>query len=102
MLELTGISKRYAVGGQQVQALDSVSLKFDKGTFSSIVGPSGAGKSTLLHTISGIVKASKGRVYYQGTDITHMAPEKIGISTESQTVLLHPCERILDINTTVV
>jgi branched-chain amino acid transport system ATP-binding protein len=31
----------------------------------------------LLHTISGIIRATSGRVFYQGVDISHMAPDKI-------------------------
>lgn len=60
-----------------IEALHGVSLVVPKGQVVAVLGANGAGKSTLLHTISGIVKASKGRVYYQGADITHMAPEKI-------------------------
>lgn len=72
MLELTEISKRYAVGGQQVQALDSVSLKFDKGTFSSIVGPSGAGKSTLLHVLGTLDTPDSGDVVFEGRSVSDL------------------------------
>ncbi|NLE79630.1 MAG: ABC transporter ATP-binding protein [Rhodococcus sp.] len=77
MLELTGISKRYAVGGQQVQALDSVSLKFDKGTFSSIVGPSGAGKSTLLHVLGTLDTPDSGDVVFEGRSVSDLGDDAL-------------------------
>lgn len=72
MLELTDVSKRYTVGGQQVQALDSVSLKFDKGTFSSIVGPSGAGKSTLLHILGTLDTPDSGTVMFEDQNVSDL------------------------------
>ncbi|MGC0366675.1 putative ABC transport system ATP-binding protein [Rhodococcus sp. 27YEA15] len=69
MLELRGISKAYSIGGQTVQALDSVDLTFEAGTFSAIVGPSGAGKSTLLHILGALDTPDSGSVTFQGQDI---------------------------------
>lgn len=70
MLELTDVSKRYTVGGQQVRALDSVSLKFDKGTFGSIVGPSGAGKSTLLHILGTLDTPDSGTLMFEDRNVS--------------------------------
>jgi ABC-type branched-subunit amino acid transport system ATPase component/ABC-type branched-subunit amino acid transport system permease subunit len=60
-----------------IEALHGVSVSVPKGQVVAVLGANGAGKSTLLHTISGIVKPSRGHVYHQGKDIARMAPEKI-------------------------
>ena len=69
MLELIEVSKSYTVGGQQARALDSVSLRFETGSFCSIVGPSGAGKSTLLHILGALDTPDHGRVVFDGRDL---------------------------------
>ncbi len=60
-----------------IEALHGVSLTVHKGMVVAVLGANGAGKSTLLHTVSGIVHPNHGHVYFQGVDITKMAPEKI-------------------------
>ena len=60
-----------------IEALHGVSLTVHKGVVVAVLGANGAGKSTLLHTISGIVHPNHGHVYFQGVEITKMAPEKI-------------------------
>ena len=49
-------------GGEQVKALDDVSLKTSEGSFLSLLGPSGCGKSTILRVIAGLETASEGTV----------------------------------------
>lgn len=46
------IYKTYGSGDTAVQALDGVSIEFERGKFTAIMGPSGSGKSTLLHVLS--------------------------------------------------
>ncbi len=60
-----------------IEALHGVSLKVHKGMVVTVLGANGAGKSTLLHTISGIIHPDRGRITFQGADITKSAPEKI-------------------------
>jgi branched-chain amino acid transport system ATP-binding protein len=58
-------------------AVDSVSCAFRPGTLTAIVGPNGAGKTTYFNLISGQLKASSGRVFVGGDDITSLpAPER--------------------------
>ena len=57
-----------------IRALDGVSLTVNTGQIVALVGANGAGKTTLLRTISGLQKASAGRVVYQGRDITALKP----------------------------
>jgi ABC-type lipoprotein export system ATPase subunit len=68
-IELTDVSKMYEIGGEEIRAVDNVSLKIEKGEFLSIVGHSGSGKTTLLSIIGGAAKPSSGTVLFDGSDI---------------------------------
>lgn len=69
---LEKISKEFATGKQVNKVLTDINLSFpDKGLF-SIVGKSGCGKSTLLNILMGIEHPTKGKVYFNGRDITKM------------------------------
>ena len=43
----------------------------------SIIGPNGAGKTTLFNLLTGFLKPTKGKIFYQGEEITHLAPYEI-------------------------
>ncbi len=73
LYEARGIHKRF---GQQV-VLENVNLAFEEGQLSGIVGPNGAGKTTLFNILNGRYRPDRGRVYFDGTDITGMAVHKI-------------------------
>jgi len=60
-----------------VIALQDVSITARPGTITAVLGANGAGKTTLLATITGLVRARKGRVALDGTDLTRRAPEEI-------------------------
>ena len=60
-----------------VIALQDVSITAWPGTITAVLGANGAGKTTLLATISGLVRARKGRVALDGTDLTRRPPEEI-------------------------
>jgi branched-chain amino acid transport system ATP-binding protein/branched-chain amino acid transport system permease protein len=64
-LDVVGVSASY--GG--TQAVSNVSLSIPRGQFIGLIGPNGAGKTTLLDCISGM-KSYRGRVSFEGTDIT--------------------------------
>ena len=69
LLELRNVSKIYHLGGEEIRALDDVSLDIDGGEFVSIIGPSGSGKSTLMHILGCLDSPSKGSVRLDGTEI---------------------------------
>lgn len=60
-----------------VRAVDGVSLRVDEGKITAVLGANGAGKTSLLRTISGLERASSGRVVLAGKDITHTPVEDI-------------------------
>lgn len=72
LVEVSDLRKTYKVGGQQIRALDGVSLTIDEGEFVALVGASGSGKSTLLQLLGGLDKPSSGRILVDGADIGRM------------------------------
>ncbi len=64
-------------GYGRTDILDNLSLELYKGEILSVIGPNGAGKSTLLRTIFGLIIPRKGKIKFQGEDITGMSPDQI-------------------------
>ena len=64
-----------AFGG--VKALNDVSFEVNDGEVFTIIGPNGAGKSTLFNVISRIYQPNEGKIYFEGNDISKVAPHKI-------------------------
>ncbi len=69
LLELRNISKIYHLGGEEIRALDDISLDIEAGEFVSIIGPSGSGKSTLMHILGCLDSPSLGSIKLDGTEI---------------------------------
>lgn len=65
---LTDVGKTYA--SNNVKALEGISLRLDKGSFSSVIGSSGCGKSTLLKIMAGLIPPSTGSVMLSGRPVT--------------------------------
>ncbi|WP_056974409.1 ABC transporter ATP-binding protein [Holzapfeliella floricola] len=68
-IEFNQVSKLYGYGVNQVQALDNLSFKLEKGEFLGIMGPSGSGKSTVLNLLAQIDYLSFGKITMDGTDL---------------------------------
>ncbi len=60
-----------------VKALNNVSFEVNEGEVFTIIGPNGAGKSTLFNVISRIYQPNEGKIYFEGNDISKVAPHKI-------------------------
>lgn len=70
MIELRSVYKTYTLGKVDSHALHDISLSIKQGEIVVILGPSGSGKTTLLNVISGLDKISKGKILYEGKDIS--------------------------------
>src|ERR1700742_3886671 len=70
VLEVTGLSKYF--GG--LKAVDGVDIAVRRGGVHALIGPNGSGKTTTLNVLSGLYKATAGKIVLDGTDITNMAP----------------------------
>ena len=63
------VCRRFGEGATAVDALDGVSVAFERGEFAAIMGPSGSGKSTLMHVLAGLDKPTGGSVVIDGTEL---------------------------------
>ncbi|MEI7507053.1 MAG: ABC transporter ATP-binding protein [Actinomycetes bacterium] len=70
-VQCSGLKKTYSVGGEEVKALDDVSLNIEHGDFIAICGPSGSGKSTLANVIGGLDQPDQGSVMVDGIDLAN-------------------------------
>jgi putative ABC transport system ATP-binding protein len=77
LVELRNVSKIYHLGGEEIRALDDVSLDIEAGEFISIIGPSGSGKSTLMHILGCLDSPTKGTIKLDGTLIQDAAPRQL-------------------------
>jgi putative ABC transport system ATP-binding protein len=77
LIELRNVSKIYHLGGEEIRALDDVSLDIEGGEFISIIGPSGSGKSTLMHILGCLDSPSKGTIRMDGTMIENASPREL-------------------------
>lgn len=65
-VQITGLTKVFAMGTRRVPALDDVHLHTDRGSFLSLLGPSGCGKSTILRILAGLDTPTSGTVMVDG------------------------------------
>ena len=73
MLKISNVETFYG----KIQALRGVDLDINDGEIVSLIGSNGAGKSTLLMTISGVNKAKRGNIVFNGENIENKDPHKI-------------------------
>jgi putative ABC transport system ATP-binding protein len=77
LVELRNVSKIYHLGGEEIRALDDVSLDINGGEFISIIGPSGSGKSTLMHILGCLDSPTLGTIMLDGTKIEKASPREL-------------------------
>jgi branched-chain amino acid transport system ATP-binding protein len=95
LLEVSGIDVFYG----RVQAVRGASLQVDAGEVVALIGSNGAGKTTTLRTISGLLHPARGKITFNGKDITHMEPQKIvglGVCQSPEGRRLFPRMSVLD------
>jgi ABC-type branched-subunit amino acid transport system ATPase component/ABC-type branched-subunit amino acid transport system permease subunit len=96
VLEGDNLSK--AFGG--VRAVDDVSLRLTAGEILGLIGPNGAGKTTLFELLSGFTPIDKGRVVFEGRDITRLdaaARARLGIARSFQDAGLFPTLTVVEV-----
>ncbi len=73
MLRLENVSTHYG----KIQALHDISLEVNQGEIVTLIGANGAGKSTLMMTVCGDPRASGGKIFYEGEEITSIQTDRI-------------------------
>ena len=86
LIRLEGIVKSF----DDNVVLNGIDLSVDENEFVTLLGPSGCGKTTTLRIIGGFETPDKGRVYFNGQDITDMPANKRPINTVFQNYALFP------------
>lgn len=86
ILQLDSVSKSFE--GKLI--LNCLNLEIGRNEFITLLGPSGCGKTTTLRIIGGFEKPDKGRVLFEGKDITGLSPDKRNVNTVFQKYSLFP------------
>ncbi len=94
-LRVENLCKVYGQEGNQVTALDHVTLSVNKGEFTAIIGSSGSGKSTLLHIIGGVDIPTSGKVYLDGQDVYAQSKEKLAIFRRRQVGMIYQFHNLI-------
>jgi len=80
-------------------ALDDLNLQVPEGCLYGLIGPNGAGKTTVFNLLSGFVPPTQGEIFFRGSKITGLAPERItrlGIARTFQNIRLFEDLNVLD------
>jgi branched-chain amino acid transport system ATP-binding protein len=73
MLKIENLRVSYG----HIEVLKGISLSVESGQIAALIGGNGAGKTTTLSTISGLLRPTSGRIFWNGEDIQHTAAEAI-------------------------
>lgn len=77
MIYLDDVSLEFISGEVKTTPVNQISLTIESGEFLSIVGPSGSGKSSLLNVISGLIKPTRGEVYYSDVKLSGLSHDDL-------------------------
>ncbi len=86
-------------GYQDFDVLKGVSLHVNPGEIVCVIGPNGAGKSTVFKAIYGFVRVRKGRILFDGRDITNRRPQEVlraGVSIVPQLHSIFPQMTVME------
>jgi len=70
LLQIEDIYKQFGWRNKKVRALDGISVSLQRNKVLGVVGESGCGKSTMGYSVGGLLKPSRGRILFNGTNIT--------------------------------
>jgi putative ABC transport system ATP-binding protein len=77
MIELKNVSRMYAHGTKEIQALRGITLNIKAGEFLSVMGPSGSGKSTLLNIIGGLDQPTSGEIFIDNRPLHGISDDEL-------------------------
>lgn len=76
MIQMLNVHVEYCLRGQNIQALNHVTLNIKEGQFLAVIGPSGSGKSTLLQVLGGMLAPQGGQVLIDGISLYDQTADK--------------------------
>jgi len=82
-----------------IRALEGYNLTLKEGELMGLIGPNGAGKTTVFNLITGVLKPTKGHIFFRGKDITHSRPDQnaaLGMARTFQNVRLFKGLQVID------
>ena len=77
LIETRALTKVYRMGGEEVHALDGVSIAIEKGEFVAVMGPSGSGKSTFMNLVGCLDRPSGGDYLLAGRRVSELAADEL-------------------------
>ncbi len=87
ILDVKGLSKHF----EGIVAIDRLDLAIEPGEIRGVIGPNGSGKTTLLNLISGVLPATAGDIFFEGSLLTGLASHQItrrGVAAPSRSPAL--------------
>jgi putative ABC transport system ATP-binding protein len=84
LMKLENVSKTYAIGDVQIEALRNVAMAINEADFISIMGPSGSGKSTLLHILGALDTPTAGKVFLEDRDLSTLKESELTVIRRTQ------------------
>ncbi|MBQ8231862.1 MAG: energy-coupling factor transporter ATPase [Lachnospiraceae bacterium] len=81
-----------------MKALNDICLEIPDGQFIGIIGHTGSGKSTLVQHLNGLIKASRGHIYYNGEDIDGKEFDKKKLRSNVGLVFQYPEHQLFEID----
>ena len=79
MISVKNLKKTYLLGGEEVHALDDVSLLIKEHEFVAIIGQSGSGKSTFMNMLGCLDRPDSGEITLEGTDILKCKEKELSV-----------------------
>jgi branched-chain amino acid transport system ATP-binding protein len=95
ILSTEGLSKEF----RGIVAVDDVGLRVRRGSIHALIGPNGAGKTTCFNLLTKFLKPSRGRIVYNGRDITRTSPAdvaRLGLVRSFQISAVFPKMTVLE------
>ncbi len=86
ILETIGLTKYF--GG--LAAVNNLDMRINPGEIVGLIGPNGAGKTTVFNLITGIIRLTRGKIVFDGADITGKRPHEIAELGIGRTFQLNP------------
>ncbi|WP_150275260.1 ABC transporter ATP-binding protein [Paenibacillus tepidiphilus] len=77
LLRVENVSKTFRVQGKKLHAIENVSFTLEAGKTLGLVGESGSGKSTLGRMVLRLLESDKGKIYFDGADLSKLSKVKL-------------------------